>query len=77
NLTILRVRAWTLRRNKSLDAGLSEHRAIYARLAAGDWDGAKQLLLDANDELFAAVQKMRATEPNWFAVVEPVATLQH
>jgi DNA-binding GntR family transcriptional regulator len=66
NVSILRVRAWTLRRLKDLEAGVKEHRSIYQAIVDMDWDRVNQLLMDADNELLRAVTDMKATEPDLF-----------
>jgi DNA-binding GntR family transcriptional regulator len=66
NVSILRVRAWTLRRLKNLADGVREHRGIYEAIEATDWERVNQLLMEADDELLRAISDMKATEPDLF-----------
>lgn len=66
NVSILRVRAWTLRRLKNLADGVREHRGIYEAIEATDWERVNRLLMEADDELLRAISDMKATEPDLF-----------
>jgi DNA-binding GntR family transcriptional regulator len=66
NICLLRLRTWTIRRNKSLHESVREHRAIFQAIIDSDWDRATALILAAGDELMRAIGDMKREKPAYF-----------
>lgn len=65
NLKVSRIRTWSLRRMKTFDRGVVEHRAILDGVERADWVEVRRLLTAATDELIDAVREIEQAEPDW------------